>query len=222
MVPDSLTPFGFRLAGIRLVLLAGPVWCSGLLEIISKPLGGTEAMQSAIPEQAAGQLHQSQVVKVMLVVTYQDRSAFRQPGQRPLHYPAPRLVPPLAGPGRCLFFADATDVPGVARRRDRRVTGRIIVRLVQAQMLRTLGCRLRPLDDDGLDGGPEQLRVVAVGTLDHQPQGPALLVNQYTAFGAVFAAVRGIFAHLFSPRTGPCSWPRRRSASPSKRRQVRR
>jgi hypothetical protein len=30
-------------------------------------------------------------------------------------------------------LAEATDVPGVARRRDRRVTGRIIVRLVQAQ-----------------------------------------------------------------------------------------
>jgi hypothetical protein len=169
------------------------------LETISKRSGSSEAMQSAIPEKAARQLQQPQVVEVMFVVAHQDGSAFRQPREGPLHHPAPWFVPPLARTGRRLLFADGADVSGIARGGDRLASGGIIVGLVQAQVLRLLRRRLRPLHHDGRDGGTQQLGIVTIGPVDDQSERPALLIDQQTAFGALFATIGGVFAHLFPP-----------------------
>lgn len=58
---------------------------------ISKASRISEPPQSAVPEERAGQLHQAQVVLGVLVVSHQHGPQLREPGERPLHDPAPRL-----------------------------------------------------------------------------------------------------------------------------------
>src|SRR5690349_17232655 len=89
-------------------------------------------------------------------------------------------------------FADVWDVLGVVGR----VSARgVVVALVQAQVLWVL-VWVGTLHHDSLYGRLQQLGVVAVGPVDDNPQRPALLVHHDTAFGALFAAISRVFAHL--------------------------
>ena len=70
-------------------------------------------MEPAIPEQSASQLNQREVVDVLLLVPHQDPAALRQPCERPLDHPSPRLVA-LRSVAALLFLADPADVRGVS------------------------------------------------------------------------------------------------------------
>src|SRR3954447_7054099 len=62
-------------------------------------------MKATIPQESARQLDQARVVRVLLVIPHQDATALRQPCERPLHDPAPRLVP-LRPVARLLLLTD--------------------------------------------------------------------------------------------------------------------
>src|SRR3954465_12576167 len=91
-------------------------------------------METTIPEQAAGQLDQAQVVAVLLLVPHQEATALRQPGERPLHHPATRLVP-LRTVAPLPLLADPPDVRDGTRVGRRRSTVGIVIPLIQAQVL---------------------------------------------------------------------------------------
>src|SRR3712207_7952712 len=57
----------------------------------------TRRSSDLIPKQDASHLYQPQVVGSLLLVAHQNRPAFRQPAQRPLHYPASRRIALLSG-----------------------------------------------------------------------------------------------------------------------------
>jgi hypothetical protein len=67
-------------------------------------------METAKPEEGAGELEHAQEVSGVLVVADEQRAALGQPGQRPLHDPTPRREPLLAGRWVQLLLADAPDV----------------------------------------------------------------------------------------------------------------
>src|SRR6516165_1481885 len=187
----------------------GPSWgLETIRERLLSPLGTllwvttTKPVEASIPEEGTGQLDQAQEVLVLLVIANQDRPTLTQPSQCPLHHPAPRLVPP---PPRLapLLLGGRHDVRRVLLRGGHLpATGVVVVR-IQAQVLRLLRRRLGPLDHDGLDRLAQQQVVVHVGRGDHRPQRAAVGVNQHAFLGALFPAIRGVFPHLFPPRTGP-------------------
>ena len=76
--------------------------------------------------------------------------------------------------------------------------GRIIVAFVQAQMLRPLGGRLGPFDDDGVERQGKQLSVWRVGSADADCEGPAIAFNQETLLDARLAAVTGVGTDAFA------------------------
>src|SRR3954466_5955085 len=112
-------------------------------------------MEATIPEETAGQLDQAQVVPVLLLISHQDATALRQPGERPLHDPSPRLLP-LRSVARLLLLTDPPDVCDVTPSGRRFTTLRVVRGLVQGQVLFHLG-RIGPLDDDRLDRLPQEL-----------------------------------------------------------------
>jgi hypothetical protein len=130
----------------------------------------------------------------MLLVAAQQRPALRQPGQRPLHHPAAGLAAPGAALGPPVR-TDRPDVVDVPVRVDHLMPGGRIVPLVQAQVLLDL-FGVGPLDHDRLDGRLQELRVVDVGPGDHDPQRPAVALDQQALLGAVLAAIRRVRAPL--------------------------
>jgi len=146
-------------------------------------------------------LDQPEVVDVLLVVANQETSAPRQPRERPLHHPPPGLVSLGAVTGLVLL-ADPSDV-GSRLGIDRRLpTRRVVLPLVQTQVWRVLGCGLGPRHHDGLDRRPQHLAVGDVGARDGQPQQPTLGFHQHRLLGALVAAIRRVFAHIFPPEAG--------------------
>lgn len=68
-----------------------------------------ELVASAVPEQGAGELDESEVVGGVLVVADEDRPAFLEPGDGALHDPSARWTGLLAR-GVELLLADLADV----------------------------------------------------------------------------------------------------------------
>ena len=125
-------------------------------------------MEAAVPEQSAGELNEAAVVHGLLVVADQDRPALLQPGEGALDDPAAGGVCLLA----CLvefLLTDPADVRDVAAALGRCPPGRVVVGLVEAEVL-LVDARIRPLNDDRLDRGGEQLRVVDVGAVELEPE----------------------------------------------------
>lgn len=90
-------------------------------------------MNTAIPQQGAGELNESEMIEPVLVVADEERAALRQPGQRAFHDPTSRFVFLVSASGG--LFADAANVRNVLMLGDGGVAGRIVVALVQAQVL---------------------------------------------------------------------------------------
>ena len=67
------------------------------------------------------------------------------------------------------LLADPADVRDVAGGLGRLSAARVVVALVEAEVLRELA-GVRALDDDRLDRGGEQLRVVDIGTRELEPE----------------------------------------------------
>jgi len=83
----------------------------------------------------------------------------------------------------------------------RRHTSRgIVIAFIQAQVLRRIVRRLRPIHHDRLDGLLQQLGVVDVGARHDHAQGAAVRLDDHTAFGAVFPAIRGVGTNLVPPK----------------------
>src|SRR5258708_6917344 len=93
--------------------------------------------------QRARELHDRQVVLRLLLIADDDPAAAVQPADRPLHYPAPGLVP-LAALGIFLLLADLPTVRLVAEDAGGRVRRCAAERLVQTKVLLMLA-RVRRL-----------------------------------------------------------------------------
>jgi len=96
-----------------------------------------------------------------------------------------------------LLFADAADVRHIAGRRGRGVSGRVVVGLVQAEVLLDLE-PIGTLDDDRLDRPGEQLGVVDVGACQLEPERTARPLDDQALLAARFASISGI-RPLFPP-----------------------
>src|SRR5207302_9628420 len=81
---------------------------------------------------------------------------------------------------------------------------RIVEGLVQAQVLWFLFSRLGPLDDDRVDRRLQEFLLHDVGSSSDDSQRAAVAVGQEVLLGPFLAAVGGVLARLFPPRTGPC------------------
>jgi len=82
-------------------------------------------------------------------------------------------------------------VRDVAGGRDGRVSGRVVVALVQAEVLLELR-GVGPLDDDRLDRAGEQLGVVDVGAFQLEPERTARPLDDQALLAAGFASISGI------------------------------
>ena len=101
---------------------------SGLFRLPEVP-GPTAFWDRALPEQSASQLNQREVVDVLLLVPHQDPAALRQPCERPLDHPSPRLVA-LRSVAALLFLTDPADVRGVSGCGRRPFPRWVVVRLI--------------------------------------------------------------------------------------------
>ena len=130
---------------------------------------------------------------------------------------------PFERVARLLLFADPSDVrdvPGVGcRLRGRRGCRNALSRHRCCWLLFS---RLGPLDHDRLDRRLQEFLLHDVGPGDHHAQRAAVAVGQQALLGPFLAAVGGVLARLFPPRTGPCPASRRPIATPTAPRRVRR
>ena len=123
-------------------------------------------MEPAIPDQATGKFQESEVVLCLLVVAYQDRPALAQPRQRALHYPPARWIPLLLVLIQ-LLLTDSSDMRPVLVISNSLPPSRIVVPLVQAQILRRFRRRPGTLDHYRLERRRQQFRVMGVGSTHH-------------------------------------------------------
>lgn len=114
--------------------------------------------------------------------------------------PAASAVVGLA-PDRLGLLPERADVGGEAELAHQLKDDRVVVALVEAEPLWALLGRPRALDRDRLDGGPEQLEVVAVGAIVGYPERDAAAVGEERALRPLFALSVG-FGPVFSPPSG--------------------
>jgi hypothetical protein len=135
----------------------------------------------------------------MLRIPNQNRSTLAQPAKRALDNPTASFAAFIAL--QCqLLFADPSNVRRMTMRHRRRTTGRIVVSLVKAEMLRALRRRRRTLDYNRLNRLLQQLAVLNIGPGDDNAERTAGGLDDYAAFRARFAAIRGIWADLIPPK----------------------
>src|SRR5579871_4699472 len=94
-----------------------------------------------------------------------------------------------------LLFADATHVSDVTVLLDGGFGGRIVVALVQTQMLRLLLGGLGTLDYDRLQRFGQQLGVMHVGTGKHERERTATRFDEQALLGAGLASIGEIGAN---------------------------
>ena len=85
-------------------------------------------MESAAPEERAGELDQAFVVVGVFVVADEDRAAFGEPGEGAFDDPASG-VPGLLAPAIEFLFADVSDVADLVADG---LPGRVVVAFVEA------------------------------------------------------------------------------------------
>ena len=109
-----------------------------------------------------------------------------------LRHPAPGLGPGVAlGPD---LLTTRAQVQGEAELLGEGARLAIGEALVETEGLRPTACRFGPLDRDGLECGPHQLVVVAVGPVDGRPEGHATAIGQQRALHPALAAIRRVAA----------------------------
>ena len=133
-------------------------------------MGGGERREAGLLErdEAAGELQQGEVVLVLLGPADEDRAVAVQPGVAGLDDPASG-----APPGGAELVLDLLAAGADVRREvvviDQIADLGVVVGLVQADALRSLGGRLRALDRDRVERGLQQLVIVAVRALMIEP-----------------------------------------------------
>ena len=116
-----------------------------------------------------------------------------------------------------LLLADASDVWPIAVSGDGSTTRRIVIPLVQAQVLWVILGELRTFDHNRLQGLIQQRGVVGVGSGNHNAQWAALSFHKQAPLAASLAAIRWVGSNQIPPNV-PCPWPRLPPAIPSPRR----
>src|SRR5664280_1429015 len=99
----------------------------------------------------------------------------------------------LLAPGVELLLTDAPDVWCVPCGCAGSLAGRVVIALIQAEILdHPLG--VGALDHDRVDGSGQELGVVDVGAVDRYPQRAASLLDDYALLGAHLGPVSGVWA----------------------------
>ena len=121
-----------------------------------------------------------------------------QPAVGPFHYPA---TGPVSRDCRFvyLFFSPAPNMAGIAPRCHQLPHLRVVVSLVQVQILGLPRGYFRALDHGGLQCTFHQLHIVPVRSIHHHRDGNAMALRQQAAFGPAFAPVRRIGTGSFPP-----------------------
>jgi hypothetical protein len=107
---------------------------------------------------------------------------------------------PFAIPLVEFLFADTPNVRNIVILIRRGASCRIVIALIQAQVLRRIVRRLRPIHNDRLNGLSQQLAVVDVGTGHNHAQRPPVGLDDQTALGAVFRTIRGVGTDMVPPK----------------------
>src|SRR5262245_29969359 len=100
------------------------------------------------------------------------------------------------------LFPPRTDMGREAKLRQQFPHFVIVIPFVQTHPLRGLGRWVGPLYGDAFNGLPSQLEIIPIRAIHGQTDGHAMAVGEDAAFGADFAAIRGVLAHLFPPPRG--------------------
>ena len=151
------------------------------------------------PQECARKLQQSDVVRRLFVVAYQNSTALGEPCYSPFHNPPARRIP-LAPRTVQLLLADASDVWPIAVSGDGSTTRRIVIPLVQAQVLWVILGELRTFDHNRLQGLIQQRGVVGVGSGNHNAQWAALSFHKQAPLAASLAAIRWVGSNQIPPK----------------------
>ena len=160
--------------------------------------GTTKSLSQNCPpvgRQAVGQLDQSEVVLSLLLPSYQEPPELVEPGRTPLHDPPLRLVAPHG----VLHLSPVAHVRYVLPLDHPSLYLRVVLPLVQAEVLRMVAAWGRPRDDDAVQGLERRLHVVRVGPSDHSGEGRPPLVGQDVPLRTELAPISGVGTCTFPP-----------------------
>jgi hypothetical protein len=130
----------------------------------------------------------------------EDAAEAMEPGVGALDDPAAGAEAGLALE-RLGFLAAAADVRGEGELRAELAHFVVVVALVEAESLRLLGRRLRPLDRDRLDRGAGELEVVQIRARRRDPDRDALTLGEERSFRPFLALSVG-FGPVSTPPSG--------------------
>src|SRR5437899_837435 len=99
----------------------------------------------------------------------------------------------LLAPGVALLLADATNVRDVPGGGSGGLAGRVVIPLVEAQVLGHL-LGVGALAHDRVDRSGQELGVVDVGTVDRDRERAAGLLDQDALLGAHLGSISGVWA----------------------------
>jgi hypothetical protein len=136
----------------------------------------------------------------------QDSTESIEPTMTSLHYPTTSLESQSSLDGLGLFSTCAN-----MRRKSKRTSQIsnfiVIVPFVQAESLRILFRRLRAICLQFFQCLRGKLHVMAIRAINHDAERNTIAINKQTSLGAIFAAIRRIWAGLFPPRAALLSSP---------------
>ena len=135
-----------------------------------------------------------------------------EPAVCSLHDPAPGFEV-RDSPNALGFLAARTDVGRIIERPGSLLDHREVVGLVQAKVLPPVGADVGPLDRDARDRRLEELRVVAIGSIDGDAEDDAPALTEQSSLDASFCPVGGIGPGFFPRPTGTWSSLRPSTAS---------
>src|SRR3954447_8237491 len=157
-------------------------------------------------DDGAGEVKQGEVVGGFLGPADQDGTEAVEPGMGTLDDPAPRFGLDMAlGPG---FLAAAAQMQREAEFLGQSARLVIVEPLVETEMLWAVRGWLGPGYRKGFEGLAHQLVVVAIGAVDHHPEGHAAPISQQRALDPALAPIGRIGAGFFPHRAAPCPSPR--------------
>jgi len=101
-----------------------------------------------------------------------------------------------------LFLSARFDVSNVSPTLGRATQLRVVVAFIAAQMLTRFSLGRRSGDHHRIQGGPESLHVVPVGTRECSRQRDTVGIREIVPFGAQFSAIGRVFSSFVAPLTG--------------------
>jgi|GEM_PF-5713102 len=147
------------------------------------------------------------VVLHFLFPTNEQAAKAIHPGVGPFDHPSSG---PVSGNRRFFFFlfAARTQMKDISQLGHLFPDDRIVVSLIQAQMLRVLRVRFRSRSSRLGQRGPQQFHIVTIRPIDDDAQGHAASIRPQTPLGSTLAAIRRVRTRLFFPQAEPWSWLR--------------